>query len=396
MPVNDGIIVDEGVDPTDHVLARIKAAREDAELTWEDLDKELILGPGWVRRFESGESTPDLRILFVLMQKVGLTPAELFADIVVEEDAAPEIIRSFYAEEDGDDLIVHFTYNRHDARYTITDATVDEFEQVLETLRDGLAGLVAPSMEGAEENQIKTRAVATTFLKAVELWPEADPSDLWWFVVYRAYCDPFNHPAEYARLSVEQSWKRTSGWALEEIFVRHYRKALKEHGITIEIADGDRKGELSAKFEVDSRLEADKVDVFLSGPGDEVFGVVHVKASFAERRTDDVPMSQALIAAGYYSPLVTLDCKSKPSEEPVNKGELGDPTERMSAKRKDFEEDGYFSACFSYNSATIPTIDPEKAAAPVINCDFNDPDDDFVKHAVEAWTTFKKSRDIKG
>jgi len=60
----------------------------------------------------------------------------------------------------------------------------------------------------------------------MELWPHANPSDIWWFVVSRAYHDPFNHPAHYARLDLGQSWKRTGGWALEEVLVRHYGPAL--------------------------------------------------------------------------------------------------------------------------------------------------------------------------
>lgn len=62
-------------------------------------------------------------------------------------------------------------------------------------------------------------------------------------------------------------------------------------GYAIEIANWQRKADLMGQFDVPSRLESDKVDVFLVGPDDQVFGVVHVKASFAERRTDDVARS---------------------------------------------------------------------------------------------------------
>src|SRR5690606_6534554 len=118
------------------------------------------------------------------------------------------------------------------------------------------------------------------------------------------------------------------------------------------------------------RLEHDKVDVVLSGryDGEErCFGVVHVKASFAERRTDDVPMSAALTRAGYASPLWTMHAKAMPSRHPINKGELGRPltpgSSTGSAKRKDIELDGYFSACFSYNTNTAPTPPGQTAEA---------------------------------
>lgn len=60
---------------------------------------------------------------------------------------------------------------------------------------------------------------------------------------------------------------------------------------------------------VKGRIEADKIDVVLTGDtanGPVFLGVVHVKASFAERRTDDVPLSETLIKHGYTSPLWTI------------------------------------------------------------------------------------------
>src|SRR5690606_14110011 len=156
--------------------------------------------------------------------------------------------------------------------------------------------------------------------------PDANPSDLWWFLIYRSYCDQYNHPAEHSRLDFTQSWKRTGGWALERILERHYGPALAKHGINLIIADGERKVRLLESLNVGHRLEADKMDVLLTvgkGAREQLIGVVHVKASFAERRTDDVPMSKALVDAGYISPLWTMDCKSTPSGRPINRGELG-------------------------------------------------------------------------
>ena len=107
-----------------------------------------------------------------------------------------------------------------------------------------------------------------------------DSSDLWWFVVYRAYCDPYNHPAVFARLDLTQSWKRTGGWALEEVLVRHYGPFLKTQGVNLFIADGAAKQGLVESLDLDDRVEADKIDVVLTGdtPREEkFFGVVHVK-----------------------------------------------------------------------------------------------------------------------
>lgn len=219
-----------------------------------------------------------------------------------------------------------------------------------------------------------------------------NPSDLWWFVIYRAYCDPYNHPARYARLDFTQSWKRTGGWALEEVLVRHYGPFLKTHGVNLFIADGTEKRRLVDALHLEDRVEADKIDVVLTSDtpqGQKFFGVVHVKASFAERRTDDVPLSTALMR-GYTSPLWTMDCKSGPSEHPVNRGELGTVDGDRSAKRKDIEDEGYFTGCFSYNRNTRPSpkaLPPERR---IHVCDFSNPDDTFSRFILQRSQRFPK------
>ena len=256
------------------------------------------------------------------------------------------------------------------------------------TLRNGLARLAAVNADASEA--IKTDSVAKAFLKAVDIWPESNPSDLWWFVIYRAYCDPFNHPAEFARLDFTQSWKRTGGWALEEVLVRHYGPFLQRHGINLFIADGATKQALVNKIDVGDRLEADKIDVALTGGHEnQFFGVVHVKASFAERRTDDVPMSGALTRAGYTSPLWTMDCKSMPAVRPRNRGELGDAQGRRSAKRLDIEDEGYFTGCFSYNRNTRRSLGDLAPERQIYVCDFRNPDDTFSRFIRRRWRKFQ-------
>jgi transcriptional regulator with XRE-family HTH domain len=385
------------VDPVVVVLlSRLRELREKAGITPEELDARLILGPGWVRRFESGKTIPTLDVLVVLLSALGYELSDLVAGLALpaeEETTTAAVERFLSAEEtDRDVLVVRFPYGKHDATHRLAGATMEEFEDVIRMLRNGLAAL-GPEAGVDEKNAIKTSAVARAFLRAIELWPKANPSDIWWFVVSRAYHDPFNHPAQYARLDFGQSWKRTGGWALEAILVRHYGPALAEHGIRIVIASTDERQHHIAQLAVADRLEADKMDVLLLGEQDgdlRCFGVVHVKASFAERRTDDVPMSKALVEAGYCSPLWTMDCKSTPSREPVNRGELGavkaDGVDKRSAKRKDIEDDGYFSACFSYNQRTHPTPAGQAARGRIYVCDFSDPaGDSFVRFVVDAW-----------
>ena len=246
---------------------------------------------------------------------------------------------------------------------------------------------------------MQTDSVAEAFLLATRTWPAANPSDLWWFIVYRAYCDPSNHPGESAGRDLDQSWKRTGGWALEEVLVRHYGDHLRSRGIGLSIPKGQQKRDLLAQPSIPGGVTLAKVDVVLTGQtrGAEVcFGVVHVKSSFAERRTDDVPLSEALIASGYTSPLWTMDCKSAPSARPQNRGELGQPwtggSDTRSDKRKDIEDRGRFSACFSCNANTIPTPSRFLTESRVVVCGFRDPDDRFSRFLLDAWDRFKRAR----
>lgn len=382
MPVTSPVLLE--------ILKRLQEHRIAAGLSREALEERMILGPGWIERFETGMSLPTLDMLLEILDQVGGTPDRFFAGLAA--DGSPgEVERFIYATPDGRDLNISFRYANYDAVYRLANATLEEFEIVVKTLRDGLAALAARTPDA---EAVKTQAVARSFLRAMDLWPHANPSDIWWFLVYRAYCDPFNHPASYARLDLSQSWKRTGGWALEEILVQFYGPFLRSHGIRLFIAQREEKLRLLRQLTIAERLEADKVDVLLAGERDgttRCFGVVHVKASFAERRTDDVPMSRALVNAGYLSPLWTMDCKSMPAANPDNRGELGEPKgaagDSRSAKRKDIEDDGYFSACFSYNKNTRPTPSSQTARARVIVCDFRSPNDAFSQFVVQHWQT---------
>ena len=372
------------------LLTNLRSLREQAELSEIQLEEKLILGPGWVSQFESGSTVPSIDMVLAMLHEVGAGLDQLLNGLPAPE--VSEVERSIFAEESGPNIVINFRYAKFDAQYTLHNSTLADFEVVIKTLRDGLALLAKPDQTQSEA--IKRDSVARTFLTAVQRWPTANPSDLWWFLVYRAYCDPYNHPAQYARLDFTQSWKRTGGWALEEILVQHYGPFLKQHSVNLFIADSAEKHKLVSNLKLPDRVEADKIDVVLTGDINEgqcFFGVVHVKASFAERRTDDVPMSIALNNGGYTSPLWTMDCKSTPSAYPVNRGELGDIDGRRSAKRKDIEDEGYFTGCFSYNKNTQQSSNVLPAERRIYVCDFSNPDDVFSQFILQRWQKFRST-----
>lgn len=189
-----------------NMLRNLRSIREKAAISAKDLEERLILGPGWVSQYEEGKTIPSLDLLMAILNELGAT----LSDLLMDPPSLPSknaFQRHIAAKQLGHDLNIEFIYANYDAIYTLENASVDEFETVIRTLRDGLARL--KNIQGDLSERVKTDAVAQTFLKAVNVWPHANPSDLWWFVVYRAYCDPFNHPAQFARLDFSQSWKRT-------------------------------------------------------------------------------------------------------------------------------------------------------------------------------------------
>lgn len=378
------------------LLESFSAERVKRNISTEDIERELILGPGWLKSIESGKVSASLEMFFAILRASKIPLSAICSNL--KEENTQEVPRHISAYQAGNDLEIHFKYAKHDAVHKLENASLEHFNDVVKTLRNGLSKLV--SAKATQTEAIKSEAVSAAFIKAVGYWPTANPSNIWWFIIYRAYLDPFNHPAKFSRLSFEQSWKRTGGWALEEILVRHYSESLAAKGIKIFIAPNAIRGSLlgQAQANVLHRLEADKADIFLTGEKegkDIFFGVVHVKASFAERRTDDVPMSKALVDGGYASPLWTMDCKSTPSAHPTNKGELGvvkpaSGKDSRSAKRKDIEDDGFFSACFSYNHNTKPTPPHQKTKAKIFKCDFNNPESDaFHQFICDSWDRFK-------
>jgi hypothetical protein len=153
---------------------------------------------------------------------------------------------------------------------------------------------------------------------------------------------------------------RASGEALEQFMEAWYGPVLENHQIKIvSLISGKRKREVLEAMGLAGEVGRSKLDIALflaSKTSHEIFGGVHVKASLAERVSDDVPASRAIMRRGMLSPLWTLDVKSfpPPHGDLVNRGELGSP-DSPSDKRRYVEEHGDFDNCYSANLRTVPS-----------------------------------------
>ncbi len=239
--------------------------------------------------------------------------------------------------------------------------------------------------------QVKNRdAIKDAFLTALKTCPTANASDLWHHVVYRLYCEIFTR---HRKQDPKQSWVRASGEAFELAVEELYSATLLEHKIRIEmLISKPKKVAALTAMGIEGVVGSSKLDVGLFFDDTaQIFGGVHVKASLAERVSDDVPCSRAMMKNGYFSPLWTLDVKSfpPPTGDLVNRGELGSP-DNPSEKRKYIEVHGDFDHLFSANKRTVPSRAKTGSGKRVIVIDLGNQPDRFVKEVIARADAFRK------
>lgn len=241
-------------------------------------------------------------------------------------------------------------------------------------------------------------AVAQAMRMALRLCPQANPADLWQHLIYHQF------RTRFAR--TDQSWKRVSGQALEHTIMSIYNQRLRPH--RIRLRPGTRK-DAQALGLTEKGLGSSKTDLVLErlpGPDSDaapvIFGVIHVKASIAERLTDDAPASEHLIENGYWSVVATMDSKMfpPPHGDGIVNGELGarplaNPGNRRvrdSDKRRYFEVAGQFSGCYSFNLRTPPSPARTPSGSRIQTLSFcGDQPDALVRDILDAWHRFEQT-----
>jgi hypothetical protein len=181
----------------------------------------------------------------------------------------------------------------------------------------------------------------------------------------------------------------------------HYGEFLGRHGVELTKVGAEQ---LLRSMGLFGHVPLDKIDPFIAArEGDSCIplGVIHLKSSIAERRTDDVPASQQVLSKGYISLFVTLDSKDSPDPNPVNKGEYGLPLAydekkkdwKGSQKRKDIEVNGVFSGVFSFNTRTTESPAATPSGCRIRRVSFANPDDTFSRFILETKDKLSRRRD---
>jgi len=236
---------------------------------------------------------------------------------------------------------------------------------------------------------IKNReAIAQALEYAINELPTLNPSDIYQHIIYRLYL------REYRKSKPEQSWVRAGGEGVELFIEQRYKSVLLEQDISIRaLITRDAKANALQQMGLTGLVGDSKLDLALFGKyqgKNVVFGGVHSKASLAERVSDDVPCSRAMMNVGYISLLYTFDSKSfpPPHGDLVNRGELGNH-DYPSDKRRYIEDHGDFDACFSYNLRTNPSTRSTKSGKRIFVSSMERDKDPFPGYVVEAWEEFR-------
>ncbi|HWY53609.1 MAG TPA: hypothetical protein VNZ03_04055 [Terriglobales bacterium] len=239
---------------------------------------------------------------------------------------------------------------------TINGVTIE-----LENLSDAQANEIRGQLRKSLSNPTlpPRQAIYQAFALGTQSAPSANPSDIWHHIIYREYLQA---GPELRRMnSASQSWVRASGDALELFWAQRYNERLADFKVrVIPLFGAEDASRALAAMGINAVVTGSKLDLAI-WLGDEIIGGIHSKVSLAERVSDDVPASRAMMERGYLSILATLDVKSFPlsaivreARAYINRGELG-TRELPSDKRLYVERDGFFDLCASFNYRTVPT-----------------------------------------
>jgi len=373
-------------DPRYQVLIReLVQLREENGETQTSLSSKINKPQSYLGKIESFERRLDVIELLDILEALRVAPKLFFQRVgwIPRTDINKAIPIKASVESCFNGVVLNLVLNDSIHKVELENIKVDEYLRLEESISSLFTKL------NSADNTLKNRDAIILALKlCFEQHPTVNPSDLYHQVVYRLYL------REYYRTTPEQSWVRAGGEAIQLFCCERYNAILKPYGIAVLWLSNET---LSVKalneMGLYGKVGNSKLDLALYGTLNNqpvLFGGIHVKASLAERVTDDIPCSEAMMEAGYLSCLFTFDAKSfpPPKGDLVNRGEFGSP-ESPSDKRLYIEKHGSFSGCFSYNLKTIPSLKKTESGRGIFVSKLDDTDS-MPLFILNFWKAFKK------
>lgn len=383
------------------LIEHLIKVREDARVTQTYLATSLGVEQSMVSKVENFDRRLDIIELYDWLNAIGCDHKRFLSDVGwLGEDSSknlpampiPGKARSHIGKgtaqgkkSNVEGTIIEMAWQGQKKEVFIADMPVDgylalesEISAIYKALNDGNGG--------------KNReAILQALTIAIDRFPDANPSDIYHHIVYRLYL------REYTKTQADRSWVRAGGEAFELFLQAHYNVLLNPHGISVRwLYNDEMKASALNEMGIRGKVGGSKLDIALygtSGDNQIIFGGIHAKASLAERVSDDVPCSEAMMQKGLFSYLVTFDAKSfpPPNGDLVNRGELG-TLEAPSDKRAYIESHGSFNACFSYNLRTVASGAKTKSGRKIFVSTFNPQIDPLPAEIVKAWSGFQGSK----
>lgn len=181
-------------------------------------------------------------------------------------------------------------------------------------------GLSEPKQD-ALERAAQKEAMKRTIISAMTEYPDEEPAELW-KAVHAAHVERKSGindlPTITQVLSAEQSWKKSSGHAFEEMVVILGNQALEEYGISLclqkKLNSMVRDNELSNEERdiewLRQQIQASNFDLYAiveDGGQKCVFGCIQAKTSIRDRVTRDREPSTHAMEAFFWSIAICLD-----------------------------------------------------------------------------------------
>ena len=374
----------------DLIINKLIEFRENGQATQTSLSSKLGKPQSYIAKIEGRDRRLDIIELFDILKALNVSPKQFFRAIGWIPDTNIPVPIKANAEETDNGILLSMVAEDKLYKVALDSVKATDYLQVETKLSDLFAGL------NQSGTSVKNRDVIADALEiAFRLMPDLNPSDAYHHVVYRLYL------REHYRSKAEQSWVRAGGEGLALFIKNHYAPILGPSGILIVplFDDRNRQVEVLKQMGIHGTVSNSKLDVALygtSGGESVLFGGMHVKASLAERVSDDVHCSEAMMRQGFMSLLFTFDAKSfpPPNGDLVNRGEFGTPDE-PSDKRQCIEKHGSFDACFSYNLRTIPTPHTTKTKSVIYTSRFG-AEDPLPAFIIDFWQRFSQQKVTPG